>query len=232
MSAILDPHLRYQYKPGVGSSHYWAEKQLAKISPSTAALDVGSGSGAMGRELRRLGFLKISAIEIDAEARAHVADVYDRIEPSLTAFGSEKFGLVLLLDVLEHMPDPFSFLKAVVAQMSPGGTVLISVPNIAHLTMRLGLLFGFFEYTSRGLLDRTHLQFFNRRRVRALLASCPELQIVEFSCSIEPLELLLPASVGKSSWFSVFSRLRLAVAKLLPGLLGYQHLVCAVKSKS
>ncbi|MBZ5671576.1 MAG: hypothetical protein LAO04_17845, partial [Acidobacteriia bacterium] len=43
---------------------------------------------------------------------------------------------------------------------APGGTVIVSVPNVAHLWVRLSLLAGRFDYADRGILDRSHLRFF------------------------------------------------------------------------
>ena len=45
------------------------------------------------------------------------------------------------------------------------GHVFISVPNIANITVRLGLLFGIFEYRDRGILDKTHLRFYTKRTI-------------------------------------------------------------------
>jgi len=42
---------------------------------------------------------------------------------------TERFDVVLLLDVLEHVPDDHAFLKGIVDELlAPGGTVLVSVP--------------------------------------------------------------------------------------------------------
>jgi len=45
------------------------------------------------------------------------------------------------------------------------------IPNVAHLKARLSLLFGSFRYTQTGLMDRTHLRFFDRRTVRELFTA-------------------------------------------------------------
>jgi hypothetical protein len=42
----------------------------------------------------------------------------------------------------------------------------VSVPNIANITVRIGLLFGVFEYRERGILDNTHLRFYTMRTIR------------------------------------------------------------------
>ena len=216
---------RYQSKLFPGSSHSWALQQVAGLPSSTRVLDIGPGNGVIGRALRDRSIEQVCAVEIDSAARQHLKPIYSRIEASLDPYEREaaQFDLVLMLDVLEHMADPFEFLARVRRLMPIGARALISVPNIAHWSMRLGLLFGFFEYTNRGLLDRTHLQFFNRRRFEKLLASegfSPQLR----SASIEPIELILPASLTQNSFFRLASQLRTAVARTLPGVMAYQLL--------
>jgi hypothetical protein len=40
---------------------------------------------------------------------------------------------------------------------------VLSTPNVANWAIRLGLLFGRFRYTSRGILDRTQTRLFARK---------------------------------------------------------------------
>ena len=49
------------------------------------------------------------------------------------------------------------------------GHLVVSVPNVANITVRLMLLFGKFDYTERGILDRTHVRFFTRKTARRFL---------------------------------------------------------------
>jgi len=216
---------RYQAKLFPGSSHTWALKQLESFSPQARVLDIGPGSGVIGEALRQRGFERLSAIEIDPEARENLKPIYSRIEMSLDPYERDgsRFDLVLLLDVLEHMAQPFEFLARVRSLLPNGAGVLISVPNIAHWSMRLCLLFGFFEYTNRGLLDQTHLQFFNRRRFERLITS-HGFRAQQRDATIEPLELLLPDVLTQSVIFSAISTARAYVARCLPGLMGYQLL--------
>jgi len=75
---------------------------------------------------------------------------------------------VLLLDVLEHLREPLAVLERAAAVLVPGGQIIASIPNVAHGAVRLALLRGSFEYTETGLLDRTHLRFFDRPAIEGL----------------------------------------------------------------
>lgn len=217
-------HIRYQSKLFTGSSHSWALEKLADLPSSAAVLDIGPGSGVIGRALRDQGITDLSAVEIDPDAREHVRPIYRQVTESLDQLGSQRFDVVLLLDVIEHMAEPEKFLRLVSERLNDGGKILISVPNIAHWSVRFQLLFGFFQYTNRGLLDRTHLQFFTRSRVKAFDTAVPVLAARELDSTIPPLELIFPESVSTSALFQWFSRFRLGCARFWPGMFAYQHL--------
>jgi SAM-dependent methyltransferase len=86
------------------------------------------------------------------------------------ALGEQRFDVVLMLDVLEHLRDPAILLERVGAVLAEGGWAVISLPNVAHISLRLSLLEGRFRYSDVGLLDRTHLRFFDRAGIDELLA--------------------------------------------------------------
>jgi len=231
MSAALSPqpepappHERYLFKPNLGSSHYWAITTLTPLVAGKSVLDIGAGGGGMGKVLRTLGASSLAAVEIDDETRAKIAPLYDQSYSTVEPLRGQKFDCILLLDVLEHMAQPFEYLASLESLLNPGGYVVISVPNIAHWSIRFSLLFGYFEYTSRGILDRTHLQYFNRRRFMQLLHSLPGCSVVSYAVSIEPVELLLPARVGEHPVFHGITTVRNGIAQILPGLMGFQHL--------
>jgi hypothetical protein len=72
-------------------------------------------------------------------------------------------------------------------RLAPVGEVVLSIPNVAHLWVRLSLLLGRFEYAGRGILDRTHVRFFTERSLRALLSDAG-LRLVH----LEPTPVPLP----------------------------------------
>lgn len=225
-------HLRYQHKPFIGSSHTWALRQCSTIPNSSRVLDIGSGSGAIGKALRAKGIHDIYAVEIDEEARKNTASIYQMIGTSLDDFQGQTFDLILMLDVLEHLSDPDTVYKQAAGLLKPGGLMLVSVPNVAHWSSRFLLFFGIFHYTDRGILDRTHMRFFTRRSFREFLNNAPGLVVDQLDASIAPMEFVLPGWLSQNPLFTWFSKMRLSLAQCLPGLLAYQHLSALRRSAS
>lgn len=131
-------------------------------------LDVGCASGYLAAVLKDRGCV-VYGIEMDASAAAEGAQHFERVvvgdldSSDLRAeFDGLEFDIVVFGDVLEHLRDPLPPLLQSRALLARGGSVVVSVPNIAHGAVRLALLRGDFTYRELGLLDRTHLRFFTR----------------------------------------------------------------------
>lgn len=225
----------YVFKDAPGSSHRWAIEQVVGLPPGPLRLlDVGAAEGHVSRVMRRRRpDLEVSAVEPSPAAAPALADVAVRTFAWLEDVPREPaFDVALMLDVLEHTAEPDEFLREAVARMRPGGLVLLSVPNVAHWSVRAMLLAGEFLYASRGILDRTHVRFFTRRSLRALVRSAG-LEVEAESGSISPVELAMPDSLASSAPSWLFARgLRRAAVGALPGLCAYQLLVRARSAPS
>ncbi len=84
------------------------------------------------------------------------------------AFGDDRFDVIVFGDVLEHLRDPLAVLRKAKALLPDRGSVVASIPNIAHGSVRLALLAGRFDYQDLGLLDSTHVRFFTRSSIEDL----------------------------------------------------------------
>jgi trans-aconitate methyltransferase len=145
--------------------------------PPRRLLDVGCGSGATGAAAKvRWPQVETVGIEIVPEAAVRAVARLDRVVNGsaetldLTAAGITNIDAVVLADVLEHLIDPWSFLKRLRGSLAPGAAVVASIPNIANLWVLDQLATGRFEYTPDGLLDKTHLRFFTRQSIGELFA--------------------------------------------------------------
>lgn len=221
----LSAHERYGEKPFSGSSHDWALSALRTLPAIGTLLDIGPGSGIIAKQLAHTGLPPFTAVEPDLSSWDYLKPLYPTLLASLDEVpNTEHFDTILLLDVLEHIVDPSSFLGRAVALLNPGGHLLISVPNVAHLAIRLILLAGYFPKMSKGPLDRTHLHFFTAATINDLITSHPSLEIVTRTSSIPPLELLVAPAWHTHPLWRLFQRGHLAIAHLLPGLFAYQLL--------
>ncbi len=134
------------------------------------------------------------------------------------------YGAVLAADTLEHLNDPERMLRLIHDALPAGAPLVLSVPNVANVHVRLSLLFGRFQYTDRGILDRTHRVFFTRQTLRGMLEKAG-FRIEREAVSTIPLPLALPKAPG-----AVLGPLTLgleAATRVLPKLLGYQLLALA-----
>jgi hypothetical protein len=106
--------------------------------------------------------------------------------------------------------------------LGPGGAILVSVPNVAHWSVRLSLLFGRFEYARSGILDRTHLRFFTRRSFLRTL-ELAGLEVEGEAFAVEPVEHLWPALDRNIVWRAL-RVVRRGFAWVWPGLFAFQLL--------
>ncbi len=118
-----------------------------------AILDVGCGDGLFFEKLSQLG--EVEGIEMDAESLAPDGRWAHRIRvgPFDESFQpGKRYDLVLMLDVLEHFSDPASRLRRAIRLLSPGGTLLITVPAFRVLwTSHDVLNHHYTRYTRKGL---------------------------------------------------------------------------------
>lgn len=155
------------------------------------ALEIGCSGGHTLEWLKRTGICAWTAgvepfAEVDAQARSMDAFFRVNIEEGLPDVEKGSLDLILCLDVLEHLVDPWGTVRRLDCLLKPGGTWIISVPNIRNYRVIADLLFrGSFQYTNAGIMDRTHLRFFTREGL-ADLASSSGSQVVLISSS-EPM---------------------------------------------
>ena len=198
------------------------------VSPGSRVLDLGTGSGALGKHLRDREGCTVDGVTINEQEAAIARPNYRRIEVAdleqpdwHTVFSGERYDFIVCADVLEHLRRPETALKACRELLAPGGQVLISVPNAGYSGLVAELLQGDFAYRDEGLLDRTHLRFFTRRSLLRFL------QAEDWSVgTIEAIETPLTESEFKLA----FDQLPPAVARYLlavPDAGTYQLVVSA-----
>lgn len=165
----------YQYRIDLDDANETHVRQLRLIGRDRAVLELGCGSGVMTEALRDQG-CRVTGVELDPRAAERAAEFAERVviadidQPgALAELAGERFDVVLAGDVLEHLRDPGPVLVEAARLLTDEGYLVASIPNVAHGSVRLGLLAGRWDYADDGLLDRTHLRFFTRAGVEELL---------------------------------------------------------------
>lgn len=141
---------------------------LQLVGRDKTVLELGAAAGHVTKALKSLGNT-VTAVERDGrflpdlKSLADDAFVTDLDWLDLRdLLQGRRFDVILAGDVLEHCSRPDLVLLQCHDLLAPGGSVVVSLPNIAHADVRLSLLAGRFEYRTVGLLDNTHLRFFTR----------------------------------------------------------------------
>ena len=164
------------------------------VNPSARVLDLGTGSGALGKHLKNELQCSVDGVtynEHEAQlARPHyrhveVADLDSDVWAN--AFLGQTYDFIVCADVIEHLRRPETVLHTCRSLLKPGGKLLISVPNAAYCGLIAELMEGDFAYRDEGLLDKTHLRFFTRKSLVGFLSEqgwlCDLLDSVELAPS-------------------------------------------------
>jgi SAM-dependent methyltransferase len=185
-----------------------------------SVLECGCSTGFLSRLIAADGGPVVVGVEAEAEAAAQARQFCRRVvvadldEPGWSVQVGGTFDLVTFGDVLEHLADPVRALREASGLLNPGGRVLVSLPNVAHWTVRLKLLLGRFDYQDAGLLDVSHLRFFTIRSARRMLREA----------GLAPL-WFIPVFAGR---FTTRARpVWNALARMRPGLFAFQMIFLA-----
>ena len=148
---------------------------LRMVGFNKRVLEAGCASGHVSEALCAQG-CSVVGIEIDADVVKPAEKWVERVVIGNFDDGllwkeleGEIFDAVLFGDVLEHLKDPLATLLESMKHLDSSGSVVISVPNIAHADVKIALLKGTFPYADDGLLDRTHIHFFTKESLLALV---------------------------------------------------------------
>jgi 2-polyprenyl-3-methyl-5-hydroxy-6-metoxy-1,4-benzoquinol methylase len=220
--------VHYPLKESRYSSHYFF---LGMMGQNNDVLDMGCGEGFFAARVAEKGN-RVVGIDLLPEPRFVPklekfvrADLDNGLRDAMPELEGWQFDRVLLQDVLEHLRYPERLLCDCSKMLKPHGLLLVSVPNVANITVRLSLLWGRFEYTQRGILDNTHLRFFTRRTARRLLVESGY-EIMDEKTTVMPLELVFGFSANNPLMRGL-NRILAVLTILMPYLFGYQIIFVA-----
>lgn len=191
------------------------------IGPKKKVLDVGCADGNISEKLY-LHECEIVGIEIDAESAQRAKQyckeviVSDVESIELNDEYANYFDIILFADVLEHLKEPLAVLKRFKHYLKDDGYIIISIPNIANWRMRIKLLLGHFDYHDYGILDKTHIRFFNEKSAKNLIYDA-NLEIAKFDLTV--------GNVTKLPKFFY------SIGRLRPNLFAFQFLIIVKKNR-
>lgn len=193
---------------------------LSRIKNDSKILDVGCAAGYVG------GFIKASkrayVVGVDKEVFESQSQLDNFIRHDL--FGGPpnisygQFDHILMLDVIEHLPSPESFIEELYEKISSHKsiTLMVSTGNVAFIVTRLMLLFGQFNYGKKGILDLTHTRLFTFASLRRLFEQS-NYEVLSEEGVPAPFRMVLDGPVG------VFLEwLNLCLIKIAPKIFSYQ----------
>jgi methionine biosynthesis protein MetW len=201
------------------------------ICAGDRVLDVGCGTGSVTKILVDTCHAKVVGIEPDDERASRAAsrglEVHVGYLTSDLIRTVGLFDIVLFADVLEHLPNPYSILLKARKALRPGGSVILSVPNVAHWSVRADILRGRFRYQASGIMDATHLRWFTADSVKSLVTAA--------GFKVTYYRAAAGTTLGDNfrrrpfSWLprNLRNALLRSISRRWPGLFGCQHVVKA-----
>ena len=225
-----DPGKRLTYQSKVSDPYSSHSVILSRAGDGKGRrlLDVGAAQGVLAQRFAQRGF-EVTCIEGSAElaalgkSKCHEMIVADLDKPLPTLNG--EFDMIVYGDILEHLRNPLEVFKGFNRYLRPNGKVIVSVPNFAHLWVRLNLLLGRFNYADRGILDRTHLRFFTLRSFRDFLREAG-LECEEIIATPVPLLLVIPPRYH-GRWLRALHGVNATMSRCWKTMFGYQFVAVA-----
>lgn len=159
-------------------------QMLAWVQPGLDVLEIGCATGYMSRVLAGHYRCRVTGFERNkAAAQLALPYLVDLVVGDLERQQDRdkvdrQFDIVIVGDVLEHLAEPEPVLTWLVSRLVVHGKMIVSLPNVAHWSIRRNLLRGRWDVTETGLMDGTHLRWYTRGSAEAMLLAAG-LRIIE-----------------------------------------------------
>ena len=161
--------------PGKLPKYGSLSKIVSLIKPGENVLDVGCSEGYLAKYLPDN---KVWGIDYNTAAikiakifcvEAKVVDLEKIENLNIKLIFEQKFDIVVFADILEHLTNSREVLQYFLKCLKPKGRIIVSLPNVALWRIRLRLLFGKFDYTDYGVLDKTHVHLYTYKSAEEFL---------------------------------------------------------------
>lgn len=143
------------------------KKVIDWVGKDKKVLEVACHSGYVSARLQQNN-CKVTGVEIyepalkKAESYLYKSVLGDiEKEETWNKLSDEKFDVILFMHILEHLIDPETILVKAKLLLNENGRIIICLPNINNWVNRWDIFKGNFNYTSDGVMDKTHFKFYN-----------------------------------------------------------------------
>lgn len=161
----------YKHQPSWCLRDGLMERWLADLPRNSRILDIGAGSGELERRLFKMGFQNIVAVDLDdyldresigGRPQLTLVDVSRDVWP----FEDQSVDVVFLLQMLEHLENPWHCVREALRVTKPGGDIFIAIPHATSFVNRL-------KFLRTGNVDsytvaNNHVAFFTEALLRKL----------------------------------------------------------------
>lgn len=161
-------------------------KVIEWVHPNEDVLEIACHTGLLSQWLSHEKKCRVTGVDINPNALELAKEfLYISIEADIEStefwdqLADKKFDTIVCMHILEHLVSPWVFLKKIAEYLTKDGQLIVALPNINNAQDRFKILFGNFNYTRDGVMDKTHLRFFNQETARQLIDSAG-LEVLEY----------------------------------------------------
>ncbi|MCY7410437.1 MAG: class I SAM-dependent methyltransferase [Chitinophagales bacterium] len=173
---IFEENLQYKHKwQMLGDLPLESKIILKWIGEGKQVLEIGCHSGDFSEWIQKQN-CEVTGIEINAkalqEAKPFLKESYCgdiEHEDFWLQLRNKKFDVIMFEHVLEHLNDPWKVLANSKKFLGKNGLLIIALPNISNADSRFNMFFGNFDYEETGVMDKTHLRFFNQKTTKEMI---------------------------------------------------------------
>jgi SAM-dependent methyltransferase len=205
-------------------------KPVLDSIPLTAirVLDIGCGAGDLGFAIKKRQKCFVTGITFSGKEADMAKNLLDKVFiANLNAYEVRslgRFDCIVCCHVLEHLTHPEQLLSALARDcLTPDGFLIVALPNVLYWKSRLQFLCGRFRYTEGGIMDRTHVRFYDWTSAFELLDSSGLTVVKRKSEGLLPMSRMMGPLGGP---------MNRAALSLFPGLFGWQFVLCGQKIKN